>query len=204
MFNGHVVAILRGIRPQECIGQVECLLEFGISDIEIPANSPDWQQSLRLLKQHFGAAIHLGAGTITEPALVEASVQAGADYILTPNFNPQVVSRSKALGMKICAGVFSASEIFSACALGADALKIFPAAALPLNYPQLIKGPLQQQFPFCAVGGIELADMRSWLRHYDAVGIGSALYQPGQTIQQMRSRCRQLTEQITQSHSAGS
>lgn len=196
IFNGKVVAILRGIRPQECLAQVECLLEHGISDIEIPANSPDWQQSLRLLKQQFGAEISLGAGTIIEPDGVDASARSGADYILTPNFNPQVVSRCKALGLKSCVGVFSPSEIFSACALQADALKIFPAAALPLNYPQMIKGPLQTPIPFCAVGGVELADIRSWLRHYDAVGIGSALYQPGQTPEQMRSRCRQLIEQL--------
>ncbi|MCU5771777.1 2-dehydro-3-deoxyphosphogluconate aldolase [Erwiniaceae bacterium BAC15a-03b] len=196
MFNGPVVAILRGITPQECLPQVECLLQYGIADIEIPANSPDWQTTIRLLKQRFGNSIHLGAGTITEPPLAEAAAQAGADYILTPDLNPAVISRSRALRLKICAGVFSASEIFCACASGVDALKIFPAAALPVDYPQLIKGPLQQPIPFCAVGGINLQNIAAYLSHYDGVGIGSALYQPGQSLEQMHQRCRQLVAQL--------
>ncbi|MBP2168359.1 2-dehydro-3-deoxyphosphogalactonate aldolase [Erwinia toletana] len=196
MFNGPVVAILRGITPHECLSQVECLLQYGITDIEIPANSPDWQTTIRLLKQQFGSSVHLGAGTITEPQLAEASARAGADYILTPNLNPAVIRHAQTSGLKICAGVFSASEIFSACALRADALKIFPAAALPVDYPQLIKGPLQQPIPFCAVGGINLQNIAAYLSHYDGVGIGSALYQPGQSLEQMHTRCRQLIAQL--------
>ncbi|WP_253073422.1 bifunctional 4-hydroxy-2-oxoglutarate aldolase/2-dehydro-3-deoxy-phosphogluconate aldolase [Sodalis ligni] len=192
LFNGKVIAILRGISPADAIDHVTGLLDNGITDVEIPANSPDWAQSIRDIKRHFGLQVNLGAGTIVTAALVEACAQAGADYVLTPNLDEKVVLACGRHGLKTCIGVYTSTEIFAAVALGVNALKIFPAAALPANWPQLIKGPLSHAIPFCAVGGIDENNMADYLRHYDSVGIGSALYRPSQPPSLTRRRAAAL------------
>ncbi|HEY0211943.1 2-dehydro-3-deoxyphosphogluconate aldolase [Acerihabitans sp.] len=188
LFKGKIIAILRGISPSEAIEHVTGLVDSGISDVEIPANSPDWAQSIQDIKRHFGLQVNLGAGTIITTAQVQTCAQAGADYILTPNLDENVVRATQARALKTCIGVYTSTEIFAASALGASALKIFPAAALPANWPRLIKGPLGHAIPFCAVGGIDEENMAEYLRHYDSVGIGSALYRPGQPPSLTRRR----------------
>ncbi|WP_410013525.1 2-dehydro-3-deoxyphosphogluconate aldolase [Sodalis sp. C49] len=188
LFNGNVIAILRGITPADVIAQVTGLVDSGISDVEIPANSPDWAQSIQAIKRHFGRQVNLGAGTIITTAQVATCAQAGADYVLTPNLDENVVRACQAQGLETCIGVYTSTEIFAASALGAGALKIFPAAALPANWPQLIKGPFCHATPFCAVGGIDADNMADYLRYYDSVGIGSALYRPGQPPSLTRRR----------------
>lgn len=190
--NHQVVAILRGITPPECEEQVACLLENGISSIEITTNSPDWVTSLARVRARFGRNVRLGAGTVLTPDQVAQCAAEGADFILTPNLDPCVVAAAKRLGLQVCAGVFTSSEIFYACELGVDVLKIFPAAALPPDYPQWIKGPLSQPALFSAVGGVNIDNAAAFLRHYDSVGIGSSLYRPGQTVDVTVQRCRQL------------
>lgn len=192
LFNGRIIAILRGVTPDDCVAQVEALVDHNIVDVEIPANSPDWTQSIRLIKRHFARRVNLGGGTIITPAQAAACAQAGADYALTPNLDENVVETCRAQGLKICAGVYTSTEIFAACALGVDALKIFPAVTLPASWPQLIKGPLSQAVPFCAVGGIDENNMAAFLQHYDSVGIGSALYRPSQAASVTRQRAASL------------
>lgn len=192
LFNGRIIAILRGVTPDDCVAQVAALVDHNIVDVEIPANSPDWAQSIRLIKRHFARRVNLGGGTIITPAQAAACAQAGADYALTPNLDENVVEACRAQGLKICAGVYTSTEIFAACALEVDALKIFPAVTLPASWPQLIKGPLSQAVPFCAVGGIDENNMAAFLQHYDSVGIGSALYRPGQAASVTRQRAASL------------
>ncbi|WP_342325111.1 2-dehydro-3-deoxyphosphogluconate aldolase [Kosakonia sp. BYX6] len=190
--SNQIVAILRGITPPECIEHIACLRDHGINSVEITTNSPEWATSLTRVREVFGDAIHLGAGTVLTPQHVVTCANAGAGFILTPNLDERVVVAAKQQGLQVCAGVFTSSEIFRACELGVDVLKIFPASALPLNYPQMIKGPLSQSVLFSAVGGVDCDNAADYLRYYDSVGIGSSLYRPGQRVATTALHCQQL------------
>lgn len=190
--DNQIVAILRGITPPESVEQVACLLDHGITTVEITTNSPDWAISLKCVRSAFGSRVQSGAGTVLTPDLVKTCAEAGAEFILTPNLDSRVVEAAKRHGLRVCAGVLTASEIFTACELGVEVLKIFPAAALPLNYPQLIKGPLSSAVMFSAVGGVNVDNAAEYLRYYDSVGIGSSLYRPGQPVSLTAERCQIL------------
>lgn len=190
--NPQIIAILRGITADEAVPHIACLIEHGINRVEITTNSPDWESSLYRVRQRFGDVIQLGVGTVTTGDHLRRSIAAGADFILTPNLNPQIITRAKEQGIFVCAGVFTAGEIFNAVELGVDVVKIFPACALPHNYPQLIKGPLSQPVSFSAVGGVEVDNAAEFLRYYDSVGLGSALYKPGQRVADTAARCERL------------
>lgn len=192
MTTERIVAILRGITPQECVEQVACLRDHGITTVEITTNSPDWAISLQRVRSAFGDSVQSGAGTVLTPAHVDTCAAAGATFILTPNLDPRVVDAAQRRGLRVCAGVFTASEIFTACELSVDVLKIFPAAALPPDFPQLIKGPLSAPALFSAVGGVNSGNAAVYLRHYDSVGIGASLYRPGQSVAVTAARCAAL------------
>lgn len=190
--DNRIVAILRGITPQESVEQVACLLDHGIATVEITTNSPDWAISLKRVRSAFGDRVQSGAGTVLTPDHVATCAEAGAEFILTPNLDSRVVVAAQRYGLRVCAGVFTASEIFTACELGVEVLKIFPAAALPLNYPQLIKGPLSSAVIFSAVGGVDVDNAADYLHYYDSAGIGSSLYRPGQPVSVTAERCQIL------------
>lgn len=190
--NSNIIAILRGITPTEVVPQIACLLEHGIDHVEITTNSPEWETSLRLVRQQFGHDVRLGVGTVTTPEQVQRCFTASADFILTPNLNPGVIRQAKQQRIRVCAGVFTSTEIFKAIDLCVDVMKIFPACALPYNYPHLMKGPLTQPVSFSAVGGVEIENAADYLRHYDSVGLGSTLYKPGQSVSTTAARCQLL------------
>lgn len=190
--NSNIIAILRGITPTEVVPQIACLLEHGIDHVEITTNSPEWETSLRLVRQQFGHDVRLGVGTVTTPEQVQRCFTASADFILTPNLNPGVIRQAKQHRIRVCAGVFTSTEIFKAIDLCVDVMKIFPACALPYSYPHLMKGPLTQPVSFSAVGGVEIENAADYLRHYDSVGLGSTLYKPGQSVSTTAARCQLL------------
>lgn len=192
--NQRIIAILRGITPDDAVAHITCLLKHGINRVEITTNSPDWETSLHRVRQHFGSNIQLGVGTVTTPDQVRRCYAAAADFILTPNLNPMVIAQAKQHGLFVYAGVFTPGEIFTAVDLGVDVMKIFPACALPHNYPQLIKGPLSHPVNFSAVGGVAMENVDEYLRYYDSVGLGSALYKPGQRVIDTAARCERLRE----------
>jgi 2-dehydro-3-deoxyphosphogalactonate aldolase len=192
--NADIIAILRGITPADCVEQVACLRDHGLTTVEITTNSPEWITSLRRMREAFGDAVTVGAGTVLTPEHVAASAAAGARFILTPNLDPRVIHAAKRHDLRVCAGVMTPSEIFSACEAGADVLKIFPASVMPQNYPQMIKGPLSAPVRFSAVGGVDINNAADYLRYYDSVGIGSALYRPGQSVAITAARCALLLE----------
>jgi 2-dehydro-3-deoxyphosphogalactonate aldolase len=192
--NADIIAILRGITPADCVEQVACLRDHGLTTVEITTNSPEWITSLRRMREAFGDAVTVGAGTVLTPEHVAASAAAGARFILTPNLDPRVIHAAKRHDLRVCAGVMTPSEIFSACEAGADVLKIFPASVMPQNYPQMIKGPLSAPVRFSAVGGVDVNNAADYLRYYDSVGIGSALYRPGQSVAITAARCALLLE----------
>ncbi len=192
--NQPIIAILRGITPEDAVPHITCLVEQGIHRIEITTNSPNWEISLRQVRHRFGNDIQLGVGTVTTVDQVQRSFAAAADFILTPNLNPAVIAQAKLHGLVVYAGVYSPSEIFTAIDLGVDVMKVFPACALPTNYPQLVKGPLSQPVSFSAVGGVGVENVAEFLRYYDSVGLGSALYKTGQRVTETAARCELLLQ----------
>jgi len=192
--NQQIIAILRGITPEDAVPHIACLVEQGIHRIEITTNSPNWEISLRQVRHRFGNDIQLGVGTVTTEDQVQRSFAAAADFILTPNLNPAVIAQAKLYGLVVYAGVFSPSEIFTAIDLGVDVMKVFPAYSLPKNYPQLVKGPLSQPVSFSAVGGVGVENAAEFLRYYDSVGLGSTLYKTGQLVSETAARCELLLQ----------
>lgn len=137
-----LVAILRGIQPAEAADHIETLINAGFRYIEIPLNSPDWQQSIPAMVRQFGERAMIGAGTVLKVEQVDFLAEAGAKLIVTPNTAPAVIRRAVDKGMLVCAGCATASEAFSALDAGAQWLKIFPSSAFGADYIRALKAVL--------------------------------------------------------------
>ena len=148
-----LVAILRGIQPAEAADHIETLINAGFRYIEIPLNSPDWQQSIPAMVRQFGERAMIGAGTVLKVEQVDFLAEAGAKLIVTPNTAPAVIRRAVDKGMLVCAGCATASEAFSALDAGAQWLKIFPSSAFGADYIRALKAVLPPEVPVLAVGG---------------------------------------------------
>jgi 2-dehydro-3-deoxyphosphogalactonate aldolase len=178
-----LIAILRGITPQEVADHVQTLLEAGFDAIEIPMNSPDWQQSIGDTVNKFGDRALIGAGTVLQPAQVEELAALGGQLVVTPNTQPAVIRRAVALGMTVCAGCATASEAFNALEAGAQALKIFPSVSFGPDYIKALKAVLPPQIPVFAVGGITPENLHLYLAAgCVGAGLGGDLYRAGQSV----------------------
>lgn len=177
-----LIAILRGIRPQEVNQHISVLLDAGFDAIEIPLNSPDWQKSIQLAVDTFGDRALLGAGTVLHPEQVDALHSLGSKLVVTPNTSQEVIRRAVKLGMTVCAGCATATEAFNALEAGAQALKIFPSSAFGPDYIKALKAVLPADVPVFAVGGVTPESLSVYLRAGCAgAGLGSDLYRAGQT-----------------------
>ncbi|CAI0934285.1 2-dehydro-3-deoxy-6-phosphogalactonate aldolase [Serratia quinivorans] len=179
-----LIAILRGITPQEVADHVQTLLLAGFDAIEIPMNSPDWQQSIGDTVKKFGDRALIGAGTVLQPAQVEELAALGGQLVVTPNTQPAVIRRAVALGMTVCAGCATASEAFNALEAGAQALKIFPSVSFGPDYIKALKAVLPPQIPVFAVGGITPENLHLYLAAgCVGAGLGGDLYRAGQSVE---------------------
>ncbi|CAI1897062.1 2-dehydro-3-deoxy-6-phosphogalactonate aldolase [Serratia quinivorans] len=179
-----LIAILRGITPQEVADHVQTLLEAGFDAIEIPMNSPDWQQSIGDTVKKFGDRALIGAGTVLQPAQVEELAALGGQLVVTPNTQPAVIRRAVALGMTVCAGCATASEAFNALEAGAQSLKIFPSVSFGPDYIKALKAVLPPQIPVFAVGGITPENLHLYLAAgCVGAGLGGDLYRAGQSVE---------------------
>lgn len=177
-----IVAIMRGVRPDEVLEICDGLVSRDIRRLEVPLNSPDAFRSIELMKAHFGDTALIGAGTVLEPDQVTRLAELGCDLVVAPNFDPDVVAATKSAGMISCPGVFTPSEAFAALKAGADILKYFPAE---LNGPPAIKAwraVLPTGTQIMATGGTNADTLAGWMdAGVDMVGVGSALYRPGRS-----------------------
>ncbi|MDE2197674.1 MAG: 2-dehydro-3-deoxy-6-phosphogalactonate aldolase [Rhodospirillales bacterium] len=176
----QLVAILRGVRPEECEAIGAALEDAGIVAIEVPLNSPDPLDSIARLAGRFGARLLIGAGTVMTPAQVAAIAEAGGRLIVTPHAAPAVVRAAKALGLLACPGFFTPAEAFAMLEAGADGLKLFPAEAGSPAMLRALRAVLPAGTPVLPVGGMDPATLPPW-RDAGAAGfgIGSAIYRPG-------------------------
>ncbi|MFK3705349.1 2-dehydro-3-deoxyphosphogalactonate aldolase [Raoultella sp. BIGb0138] len=188
-----LVAILRGIRPTEAAQHVDMLIRAGFRYIEIPLNSPDWQDSIPQMVRQFATRATIGAGTVLNVGQVDVLAQAGAKLIVTPNTQPTVIRRAVEQGMLVCAGCATATEAFSALDAGAQWLKIFPSSCFGPDYIRALKAVLPPDVPVLAVGGVTPDNLADWVQAGCAgAGLGSDLYRAGQTPERTREQARRF------------
>lgn len=184
-----LIAILRGIRPDEVLAHTQALVDAGFDAIEIPLNSPDWAQSVQLAARAFGDRALIGAGTVLKPADVELMVAGGGKLVVTPNTNADVIRAAVAHKLVTCIGCMTATEAFAALDAGAEALKIFPAGALGPGYVRALKAVLPPEVPVFAVGGITPENLADYLAAgCIGAGLGGDLYRPGQPVERTVER----------------
>ncbi|HEX4569449.1 MAG TPA: 2-dehydro-3-deoxy-6-phosphogalactonate aldolase [Dongiaceae bacterium] len=184
-----LIAILRGIRPQEVPAAADALTSAGFRIIEIPLNSPEPLESLRHLAGRTGLLV--GAGTVLSPAEVEAVAAAGGRLMVAPNADREVIAAAKRLGMVAIPGVATPTEAFAALAAGADGLKMFPAEILPPKAVKAWRAVLPASLALLPVGGVTPESMADYLAAgADGFGLGSALYKPGMSAVELGQRAK--------------
>src|SRR3954453_10510170 len=191
----NLIAILRDITPEEAEALVEILIAGGITTIEIPLNSPRPLDSIARLVERFGKQATIGAGTVLTADQVGAVADAGGSIVVSPNFDPDVVLATKARGLASWPGVLTPSECFAALKAGADGLKIFPCSVVGPAGIKAMRAVLPTQTPIYAVGGAGPANFADWFAAgVTGFGIGTALYQPGMSIEQVRAATRRIVD----------
>lgn len=186
-----LIAILRGIRPEEAEEHVAALIDAGFEAIEIPLNSPEWQKSIASMVATFGHKALIGAGTVLEPEQVDLLATINSQLVVTPNIDSAVIRRAVEKGMTVAAGCVTASEAFAALKAGAQALKIFPASAFGPDYIRALKAVLPADVPVFAVGGVTPENLHAFLAAgCIGAGLGSDLYRAGQPISRTVEQAR--------------
>jgi 2-dehydro-3-deoxyphosphogalactonate aldolase len=188
-----LVAILRGLKPGEAIGIGDALVAAGITVLEVPLNSPEPLESIRLLASRFGADALVGAGTVTDPADCARIAAVGGRLIVTPHADPAVVRAAKSAGMIAVPGFFTPGEAFALLQAGADGLKLFPAEAGSPAMLKALLAVLPAGTPVLPVGGIDAASIPAWRAAGAAgFGIGSAIYKPGDSAAAVTAKAATL------------
>ena len=189
-FRLPLIAILRGITPDETSAHVRALVEEGFDAIEIPTNSPDWQVSVAIAAREFSVDAQIGAGTVLTLAHVDALVDAGGTLAVTPNTNPAVIRHAVDRGLLVAAGCATASEAFAALDAGAQILKLFPASIYGPPMVRALRSVLPP-VPLFAVGRVTPDTLPGYLSAGCAgAGIGGELYKPGQSVDVTRTHAR--------------
>ncbi len=186
-----LVAILRGVRPDEVMAIGAVLIEAGFSMIEVPLNSPDPFDSIARLATLEGALI--GAGTILDPADLARLQAAGGVLAVSPHCDPAVILETKRLGLISIPGIATPSEAFAALRAGADALKLFPAEGASPTVLKAMRAVLPTGTAVLPVGGISPETMSPWRAAGAAgFGLGSALYKPGDSAAQVAANAQRF------------
>lgn len=188
-----IVAILRGVKPDEVVAIAGALVEAGVKAIEVPLNSRDPLESIRRLCAAYGDIALCGAGTVLTPQAVDDVTAVGGKLIVTPNTDPEVIARAVALGLTVMPGFATPSEAFAAVKAGAKALKLFPAGTFGPGHIKAVRDVLPKDVLVYAVGGVGSANLAPWLEAGVAgVGVGGELYRPGYTPQEVGQRAAAL------------
>lgn len=179
-FGRPLIAIIRGVTPDEVCAVTAALIESGITRVEVPLNSPQPFESIRRMADAFGHEALIGAGTVLTLSDVAQVRAAGGKLVVSPDANPEVITATKAHGMQSWPGVLTPTEMFSALRAGATGLKIFPAFKLGTDGLKAVRAVLPNDTQVYAVGGVGASNMGEWIAAgADGFGLGTSLYTPG-------------------------
>lgn len=192
-----LVAILRGVIPDEVVEIGAALIGAGIRIVEVPLNSPDPIASIARLAARFGSEALIGAGTVLTTADVRGVAEAGAGLVVSPDSFAEVIGATLAAGLVSVPGFATPTEAFAALRHGAHALKYFPAEAGSPRVLRALKAVIPPAIPLLAVGGVGPADVAGWLAGgADGFGLGSGVYKPGQDAATVRRQADSYVEAV--------
>ena len=190
-----LVAILRGVKPEEAAAIVDALIDSGMTAIEIPLNSPDPFRSIEIAVKRAPADVLVGAGTVITLDDVARLHEVGGRLMVSPNVDPEIIASARTRGMVTMPGVFTPTEALLAAKAGASSLKFFPASVLGAAGITAIRAVLPADMMVAAVGGVSDANFADYTRAgITAFGLGSSLYKPGMTAAQVADRARATVE----------
>ena len=190
-----LVAILRGVKPEETADIVGVLIESDMTAIEIPLNSPEPFRSIEIAVKQAPAGVLVGAGTVLALDDVARLHDVGGRLMVSPNVDPEVIANARARGMVTMPGVFSPTEALLAVKAGASSLKFFPASVLGAAGITAIRAVLPADTMIAAVGGVSDANFADYIKaEITAFGLGSSLYKPGMTSAQVADRATATIE----------
>lgn len=188
-----LIAILRGLEPKEALAIGEALIGAGITQIEVPLNSPEPLKSIKMLVDEFGEIAQFGAGTVLTASQVNDVAATGASIIVSPNCDGEIIEATKRAGMKSYPGCLTPTECFTALKHGADGLKIFPAFKLGQDGLAALRAVLPNETQVFMVGGVGPENFAEWFTAgADGFGLGSSLYKPGKSAAEVSVLAQQV------------
>lgn len=186
-----LIAILRGIKPEETAGVVGALIENGLQAIEIPLNSPEPFKSIEIAAKMAPADVLIGGGTVLTAEAVDNMHNAGGKLLVTPNVEPDVIIRARGYDMVSMPGVFTPTEALAAARAGATGLKFFPASVLGPSGINAIRAILPPELVIAAVGGVSDKNFAEYTNAgIKAFGLGTSIYKPGMTVAEVAERAK--------------
>jgi 2-dehydro-3-deoxyphosphogalactonate aldolase len=190
-----LIAILRGLDPGHGEGVAAALVDAGFRIIEVPLNSPRPLETIAALADTFGTRALIGAGTVLTPDAAREVAQAGGRLVVMPHSDQAVIRAAKDAGCAVIPGVMTPNEAFAALASGADALKLFPAEAIPPKVVKALRAVLPEDAALLPVGGITPETMGDyWAAGASGFGLGSALFTPDKAVPAVGRDARRFVE----------
>jgi len=198
-----LVAVLRGIAPEEAEPVGDALLGAGFTVMEVPLNSPRPYRSIRIQAEKFGSDAIVGAGTVLHAEQVSRVADSGGTIIVSPNFNEEVVRATKRCGLISVPGVFTPSEAFNALDAGADALKLFPGDGMSPAVVKAMRAVLPKGTKLIVTGGVSRDNIGAWMKGgVDGLGIGSALFKHGKSVEDVAADAAAFCEAAVSARAA--
>ena len=193
-----LIAILRGITPEDCEAVTEALFAAGFRIVEVPLNSPQALRSIERIAHQFGDGMLVGAGTVLTPDQVRQVNDNGGRLIVAPNTNLPVIQASVEAGMITIPGAATPTEAFAGIHAGASAVKVFPAEAIGPRVLASWRAVIPDTVPLLPVGGIDSHNMADyWQAGAAGFGLGSALYKPGKSLGDISASATKLVWSAT-------
>lgn len=188
-----LIAILRGVSPEDAAAVATTIIAAGFDAIEVPLNSPDPQRSITLMREALPPEVPVGAGTVLTLPQLESALDAGAEFVVAPDTHPEVIRAAAAAGALPFPGASTVSEVMAAHRAGATHVKVFPACALGTRLVREWLAVIPRDVRLFPVGGIDADSLAEWTPLGIAgAGVGSAVYRPGASIADIRENAEHI------------